>query len=101
MENKEEREMTQEELDKIVGGYMTMPEMARQQIHQQQPQHQMPGIPCPKCQNQIPVSIYQILYDRSVFCPVCGLRLFIDKKKSNNALKILGKIDNTTLSVDK
>ena len=83
--NNESREMTQDELDKIVGGYIpTIPRMQ---------QHQTPGIPCPVCGNLIPISIHQLLFDRALFCPICGLKLNIDKKKSEKALKILAKVD--------
>lgn len=83
----EQREMTQEELDKIVGGYI--PDRPRTQ---DTPQH-MPGIKCPNCGNFIPSSIEQILFSRVLFCPTCGLKLNIDKRKSDKALQILAKVD--------
>lgn len=53
----------------------------------------MPGIPCPNCGNFIPTSIQQILFSKSLYCPTCGLRINIDKRKSDKALKTLEKID--------
>ena len=59
----------------------------------QQQQQRISGIRCPYCGNFIPASIQQILFSDSLFCPTCGLRLNIDKKKSDKALKILEKVD--------
>ena len=56
-------------------------------------QHRTPGIQCPSCRQFIPISIEQILYNKSLRCPVCGLILNIDKNKSDKALKILSKVD--------
>ena len=84
--NNEPREITQEELDKIVGGYVP----AQSQLQQQQ---RTPGIPCPSCNNTIPVSIHQLLFDKSLFCPFCGLHLTIDKDKSDRAKIIIDRID--------
>jgi predicted nucleic acid-binding Zn ribbon protein len=66
-------------------------------------QHQlqrMPSIQCPICSQLIPVSIHQLLFARSLHCPVCGLSLFIDKKKSDKALKILAKVDEAQRRVE-
>ena len=95
MENNiEPREMTQEELDAIVGGYIpTRPRM-------QQQQQRVPGIRCPHCGNFIPTSIQQILYSSCLFCPTCGLKLNIDKRKSDKALEILAKVDEQQRRVE-
>lgn len=87
MENSSEpREMTQEELDMIVGGNIpNRPWMQQQQ--------RVTGIPCPNCSNMIPTSIQQILYSNCLFCPTCGLKLNIDKRKAEYAQKILAKVD--------
>ena len=53
----------------------------------------MPGMPCPNCGNFIPTSIQQILFSSSLYCPICGLSINIDKRKSDKALKMLEKID--------
>lgn len=66
----------------------------------QQQQHSVPGIQCPICSQLIPVSIRQLLFTRSLHCPVCGLSLFIDKKKSDKALKILAKVDEAQRRVE-
>lgn len=95
MENNiEPREITQEELDAIVGGNIpTQPRM-------QQQQQRIPGIRCPLCGNLIPTSIQQILYSRCLFCPTCGLNLNIDKRKSDKALEILAKVDEQQRRVE-
>lgn len=59
----------------------------------QQHQQRTPGIPCPHCGNLIPTSIQQILYSNSLFCPVCGFSINIDKRKSDKALKTLVKVE--------
>ena len=94
MENNiEPREMTQEELDMIVGGNIpNRPPMQQQQ--------RVTGIPCPHCGNPIPTSIQQILYDNCLFCPTCGLKLNIGKNKSDKALKILAKVDEAQRRVE-
>lgn len=66
----------------------------------QQQLQRMPGIQCPICSQLIPVSIHQLLFARSLHCPVCGLSLFIDKKKSDKALKILAKVDEAQRRVE-
>jgi transcription elongation factor Elf1 len=93
--NNEIREITQEELDKIVGGYI--PDRPRMQQQLQK----TAGINCPYCGNIIPTTIQQLLFSRVLFCPTCGLHLNIDKKKSEKALKILEKVDEAMRRVDK
>ena len=66
----------------------------------QQQQQRIPGIRCPHCGNLIPTSIQQILFSNCLFCPTCGLRLNIDKKKSDKALKILAKVDEAQRRVE-
>ena len=66
----------------------------------QQQLQRMPGIQCPICSQLIPVSIHQLLFARSLHCPVCGLSLFIDNKKSDKALKILAKVDEAQRRVE-
>jgi len=68
----------------------------RMQEHQQR----TPGIPCPHCGNLIPTSIQQILFSNSLFCPTCGFRLNIDKRKSDKALKALAKVDEAQRKVE-
>ena len=93
--NNEPREMTQEELDKIVGGYVpTRPRMPQQL-------QTTSGIPCSICGNIIPVSVQHLLYERSLRCPTCGLSMFIDKKKADKALKILEKVDRQVRELEK
>jgi len=54
----------------------------------------MPGILCPNCGNFIPTSIQQILFSNSICCPICGLSININKRKSDKALEMLKKIEN-------
>lgn len=53
---------------------------------------QTSGMPCPSCHAFIPISMYQIISGSSIFCPACGLRLDIDKSKSEKALEALKRI---------
>ena len=66
----------------------------------QQQQQRIPGIPCPHCGNFIPTSIQQILFSSCLFCPTCGFKLNIDKRKSDKALKILAKVDAAQKQVE-
>ena len=61
----------------------------------QQSSQRMPGIQCPNCKNFIPTSIQQILFSKCLCCPICGLSINIDKRKSDKALEILKKVDET------
>ncbi len=55
---------------------------------------------CPNCENFIPASIQQILFSNSLCCPICGLRININKRKSDKALKILEKVDEAQRKVE-
>ena len=66
----------------------------------QQQLQRIPGIRCPHCGNLIPINIQQILFSNSLFCPTCGLKLNIDKGKSDKALKALAKIDEAQKRVE-
>lgn len=66
----------------------------------QQQLKRIPGIRCPHCGNFIPTSIQQILFSSCLFCPTCGLKLSIDKRKSDKALKILQKVDEAQRRVE-
>lgn len=66
----------------------------------QQGEQRTPGIQCPHCGNMIPTSINQILFSKSLFCPTCGLKINIDKHKSDKALKILEKVNEAQQKVD-
>lgn len=55
----------------------------------------MSGVPCPNCGNFIPISMQQILFSNSICCPICGLSINIDKRKSDKALEMLKKIEDT------
>lgn len=53
----------------------------------------MPGMPCPNCKNLIPITMHQLLEAKSIFCPICGLKLSMDKKPSDKAKDVLRKIE--------
>ena len=56
-------------------------------------QQRIPGLACPNCNNLIPITIHQLLEAKSIFCPICGLRLSMDKKSSDKAKDVLRKIE--------
>jgi len=90
MENKEEEtvlEISQEELDRIAAGYVPDRPPMKQMM---QP---IGEIKCANCGGNIPVSAYNILYSGCLFCPHCGLKMNIDKRKSKKTLQILAKVD--------
>lgn len=60
---------------------------------EQKPSQHTSGIPCPNCRQMIPISMQQMLMYRTIFCPSCGLRLDIDKNKSDKAIEVLRKIE--------
>lgn len=47
---------------------------------------------CPSCGSDIHVSMYDILSTSSITCPACGLRMEINKSKSQKALDALEKL---------
>lgn len=60
---------------------------------EQKPSQHIGGLPCPKCRQMIPISMQQMLMHHTFFCPSCGLRLDIDKNKSDKAIEALRKIE--------
>ena len=63
-------------------------------------QQRIPGLPCPNCKNLIPITIHQLLEAKSIFCPICGLRLSMDKKPSDKAKDVLRKIEEAQKKYD-
>lgn len=51
-----------------------------------------PGLTCPRCREKFPISIPMLLSGQPIFCPHCLLRLDVDKAKSEQSLKALGKL---------
>lgn len=47
--------------------------------------HKPSCIPCPKCGQEIPISLRQILVSDVVMCPSCGFRL--STKKPSDKIK--------------
>lgn len=60
----------------------------------------MPGLQCPRCNSFIPVSIHELLVSNHIKCPICGLRLDINRQKSDKALKALAKVEQAQRQVD-
>lgn len=58
-------------------------------------QQRIPGLACPNCNNLIPITMHQLLESKSVFCPICGLRLDIGKKPSDKIKDKLRKLEET------
>ena len=63
-------------------------------------QQRTPGLACPNCKNLIPITIHQLLEAKSIFCPICGLRLSLDKKSSDKAKDVLIKIEEAQKKYD-
>lgn len=63
-------------------------------------QQRIPGLTCPNCQNLIPITMHQLLEAKSIFCPICGLRLSMDKKPSDKAKDVLRKIEEAQKKYD-
>lgn len=61
----------------------------------------MPGMPCPKCEKFIPISIVDLLFTMSIRCPHCFLRLDIDRQNSQKAMQILAKVNEAQQRVEK
>ena len=52
------------------------------------------GMSCPNCRNFIPISMMQMIEAKGIICPICGLRLNIDKSGiSDKSRKILKKLE--------
>ena len=47
------------------------------------------GMPCPQCNGFMPLSREQIITEKSVTCPHCGLRLNINHQENQAALEAL------------
>lgn len=63
-------------------------------------QQRVSGMPCPSCQNFIPITMHQLLESNGIFCPACGLRLEINKQSSAKALDALRKVDAAQRNVE-
>ena len=60
----------------------------------------MSGLICPNCKNLIPITMHQLLEAKSIFCPICGLRLSLNKKSSDKAKEVLRKIEEAQKKYD-
>lgn len=55
-------------------------------------QEQKVGLKCPQCGAFIETSIFQLLTTNALICPLCHLRLDIDRTKSKPAFDALRKV---------
>lgn len=53
---------------------------------------QRAGLKCPRCGTFIETSIFQLLTTNALVCPLCSLRLNIDRVKSRGAFDALRKV---------
>ena len=84
--NNGKRELTQEEMNMIAGGNN---------------EQQKTGLRCPGCGNPIPVTLEQIMKNKYVFCPTCGMRVSFDKRQTDIALEVLAKMEEQQRAVGK
>ncbi len=88
MENKNNvKELTEEELDAIVGG------AGRPKINASV---QKPCYPCPRCGTPITLSIRAFLVEKHATCSVCGFVLTTDKQSAEKALDALKRIESSS-----
>lgn len=52
-----------------------------------------PGLDCPECGHRIPVTIHNLLHDKSIICGHCLLELDVDRDKSKPSLEALSRLD--------
>lgn len=64
-------------------------------------QPRSPGIPCPKCNFFIEMSIYSLLSQSEFKCPGCLLTLNMDRGASRPALELLQKINVQKENIEK
>lgn len=61
---------------------------------------QKTGLKCPLCGNFIETSIFQLLTTNALVCPSCGLRLRIDRMKSQKAFDVLRKVQDARKNLE-
>lgn len=59
------------------------------------------GFECPVCKGFIPVSVKELIIDRSLVCPICGLQLSINKSASQKAIDALDKVQKAQDNVER
>lgn len=64
-------------------------------------QPRSPGIPCPKCNFFIEMSIYSLLSQSEFKCPGCLLTLNMDRNASKSALELLQKVNVQKENIEK
>ena len=52
-----------------------------------------PGLDCPECGHRIPVTIHNLLHDKSIICGHCLLELAVDTDKSKASMDALSRLD--------
>jgi transcription elongation factor Elf1 len=53
----------------------------------------VPGMSCPQCSSFIPTSVHELLSAGELMCPLCGLRLHINRESSLRAMELLEKVN--------
>ena len=66
-----------------------------------QASRQTPGMTCPKCGRFIPTSINELISAQCLWCPHCGLKLTIDRGRSQKAIDALKKVEEAQHNVTK
>lgn len=56
---------------------------------------------CPICGKYIPVLEQWDLSSTTFCCPNCGLKIYIDKKKSDKAVELIKKLNNLNYNGNK
>ena len=64
-------------------------------------QQPSPGIPCPRCNFRIEMSVQSLLFQASFQCPKCLLTLSMDRNQSQSALGLLQKVHKQMENIEK
>jgi transcription elongation factor Elf1 len=59
------------------------------------------GFECPVCKGFIPVSITDLIQQKTLTCPICSLQLDINRHASQKAIDALEKVQQAQENVDK
>lgn len=62
---------------------------------------QKAGLKCPQCGAFIETSVFQLLTAPALECPVCRLKLSIDRAKSQPAIEVLRKVHQAKENLEK
>jgi transcription elongation factor Elf1 len=59
------------------------------------------GFECPVCKGFIPVSITDLIQNKTLVCPICALQLEINQAASQKAVDALEKVQQAQENVNK